>query len=205
MRVQQTTVYQFAELSDRAKERARDWYRYGALMDDWYETVYDDAVEIAGLMGIEIDQRSARTMGGSTVKHPAIYFSGFSSQGDGACFEGRYSYAKGSVAAVKAHAPLDKDLHEIASALQEVQRRHFYQLSASVKHTGRYYHEYCTEIQVWKENDLECPDLVDALRSFMRWIYQRLEAEHDYLLSDESVDESIVCNEYEFTLEGDRA
>ena len=32
-------VYQFNELSDRAKERAREWYREGALDYDWWENV----------------------------------------------------------------------------------------------------------------------------------------------------------------------
>lgn len=36
----------------------------------------------------------------------------------------------------------------------------------------------------------------------MRWIYKKLEQEHDYLLSDECVEENIKCNEVEFTEDG---
>jgi hypothetical protein len=200
----ETTVYTFAELTDAAKERARDWFRQG-MESDWYEFVYECADEVAGMLGIEIDRKSYKTMGGRTATSPAIYFSGFSSQGDGACFEGRYSYRKGALAAVKSEFPTDTDLHQIAKDLQEVQRRNFYQLSARVQHTGRYSHEYSTSIDVWKEDDIDCPELVDALRSFMRWIYKMLEAEYDYQTSDEQVDESILANEYTFTEEGDRA
>jgi hypothetical protein len=43
-----TTVYEFNELSDKAKEKARDWYRDGAFLDEWWLFTYEDA-ERAGL------------------------------------------------------------------------------------------------------------------------------------------------------------
>jgi len=30
-------VYRFEELSDKAKERAREWYREGGLYDKWWD------------------------------------------------------------------------------------------------------------------------------------------------------------------------
>lgn len=42
----ESTVYKFEELSDRAKERARDWYRQGALDYEWWDSVYEDAKRI---------------------------------------------------------------------------------------------------------------------------------------------------------------
>ena len=41
-----TTVYQFDELDDKAKERAREWYRAGALDYEWWESVYEDAAQV---------------------------------------------------------------------------------------------------------------------------------------------------------------
>ena len=38
------TVYQFDELSDSAKEKARDWYRLGAMDYEWWDYVYEDAI-----------------------------------------------------------------------------------------------------------------------------------------------------------------
>ena len=35
-------------------------------------------------------------------------------------------------------------------------------------------------------------DVKDALRSFMRWIYKQLNEEHDYLTSDEAIDEALA-------------
>ena len=93
-----TTVYTYAELSDAAKEKARDNYREGNLDYDWWESVYTDAIELAAVMGIEIGVRR----GG---KEPAIFFSGFCSQGDGACFEGTYRYKKGALKDLEATAP----------------------------------------------------------------------------------------------------
>lgn len=41
-----TAVYQFDELDNKAKERAREWYRAGALDYDWWESVYEDAAQV---------------------------------------------------------------------------------------------------------------------------------------------------------------
>lgn len=54
MKIIQTTVYTFDELSDKAKEKARDWYREGALDYDWWDSVYEDAANI-GLKISEFD------------------------------------------------------------------------------------------------------------------------------------------------------
>ena len=193
--IQIKTLYTFDELDDSAKETARQWYREGAFDWEWWD--FEDSKACGKILGIDIDK---------------IYFSGFASQGDGACFEGSYSYAKGAVKAIKAYAPTDKTLHQIAEDLQSIQRRYFYQLSASVKHSGHYYHENCTEISVSDDRDgygwdagIEAEDAItEALRDFMRWIYRQLESEYEYINSDEAVDESILINEYTFDEEGNR-
>src|ERR1700677_994185 len=41
-RIVETTVFQLGELSERARERARAWYREAAADDDWHECVFDD-------------------------------------------------------------------------------------------------------------------------------------------------------------------
>lgn len=37
------TVYTYNELSDDAKQRARDWYRRISEFDEWWESTYEDA------------------------------------------------------------------------------------------------------------------------------------------------------------------
>ena len=192
------TTYTFNELNELSKESARAWYREGSLGYDWSELVIDDAKTIGALIGIDIGK---------------VYFSGFSSQGDGACFEGSYQYKKGSVKAVKDHAPENSELHKIAQTLADIQKPYFYDLVATISHQGRYYHAHCTIVDVdCKDHDISrycdfafiaAHDAIsEVLRDYMRWIYRSLESEHDYLMSDEQVDESITCNEYEFNQNG---
>lgn len=47
MAVQKTyTVYKYDELSEKAKERARNWYAQGVFDFDWYDCIYEDAKNI---------------------------------------------------------------------------------------------------------------------------------------------------------------
>jgi hypothetical protein len=208
-RVMETTVYKFSELSDAAKEKAREWFRQGNLDYDWWEFVYDDVATIADLIGIDLRTRPVKLCGGGTRHEPCIFFSGFSSQGDGASWEGTYSYKEGSVEAVKDHAPRDNELLRIAEGLYEIQRRYFYKLSARVKHSGHYYHSGCMDIDVdfgnFNYNKDTDEELAQLLRDFADWIYKQLNNEYDYRMSDEAVDEDIEANEYEFDEGGHRA
>jgi hypothetical protein len=194
--IKEETVYSYDELSERAKQTALENLWQINTDYEWGDYIFDDAKECAKLIGIDIDD---------------IFFSGFSSQGDGAQFTGRYEYAPDGAKAIREHAPQDQELHKIADALQLIQRRHFYKLSASVSSSGRYSHEYCTDITVYDEHgadglyvDAETDETVtDLLRDFMRWIYSRLETEYEWQTSREVIEESIRANEYEFTADGE--
>ena len=209
------TVFAFDDLSDSAKEKARQWYREGAFDYDWWEFVYEDAIQCAEIMGIEIDTRATTRMDGKPgTGQPKIYFSGFSSQGDGACFDGHYAYTRGAAKKIRQHAPLDKELHAIADALQEAQKSAFYRLSATAKQSGHYSHSGCMSVDVRNTdsqgNDIGCTDeqesmVTQCLRDFADWIYSQLEKEYDYMNEDEQVDESIRANEYAFGEDGRRA
>ena len=185
-----------SEITDEGvKSEILDKYRHWNVEHlEWYEFVFEDAKEAGKRLGIDIDN---------------IYFSGFSSQGDGACFEGDYRYEKQSVKKIRDYAPLDKELAEIAQTLQAIQRPYFYQITAGVKHRGHYNHENCTVVDVYNNlneyninTDLE-DAITDALRDFMRWIYKSLEREYNYLTSDEAVAESLDANEYDFEFNED--
>lgn len=212
-RIVETTVFQFEELSDRAKEKARDWYRQHVFTDenDW-DSVYEWAETAGALMGIDIRQKAVKTMGGGTRYDPAIYFSGFSSQGDGASFDGYYSYAKGAAKALAKEfgdtSDASKELIRIATALQEVQRKNFYRLSATMTQHGRYYHSGCMSVDVVNSNGDNASDEIEGevtllMRDFADWIYKQLEKEHDYQMSAEAIDEAIIANAYEFNEDGE--
>jgi hypothetical protein len=150
-------------------------------------------------------------MGGGTRQKPCISFSGFWSQGDGACFEGRYAYAPRASRRIRDYAPQDTELHRIADTLQALQKLNFYQLTASFRQTGRYSHAYAMTFDV----DRDAPagqaiigstgdDLIAALRDLANWLYRALEREYEFQTSDETVDEGISANDYTFTAEGRR-
>jgi hypothetical protein len=116
-----------------------------------------------------------------------VYFSGFWSQGDGACFTGRIGYARNCARAVRDYAPQDETLHCIADRWQAMQKRCFYSLSGTVRQSGRYQHEYCTDFDL-SDNRGMYRDLPDGIeeeakeiaRDFMRWIYRALEREYEH-------------------------
>jgi len=192
MRTVEKVVYKLNELPDNVQETAIEKFREFNLSYEWWDNVYYDVEEIGKLIGIEIDK---------------IYFSGFCSQGDGACFEGSYYYQKQSVKKIMEYAPQDEDLHEIAKELYNIQRKYFYGLNARIKQSGHYMHEMCTQIDVYNDEGDYTPtesndSITESLRDFMRWIYKRLEDEHDYLQSDEAIKETIEANDYEFDIWG---
>ncbi len=55
---------------------------------DWWDSVYEQFVEKLSEMGIEVKTRPRKLRNGKTIYEPEIFFSGFWSQGDGACFAG---------------------------------------------------------------------------------------------------------------------
>jgi hypothetical protein len=205
----ETAVFAFDLLSDGAREKAREWYRQGHLDDDWWDTVYSDFEAICGILGIALKTTPVTLMGGGIRWKPCIYFRGFSSQGDGASFEvDCYSYARGSVARITAHAPKDEALHAIARRLADIQRRNFYRLYAHAEQRGFYCHENTMHIDVRRDDAEMTADaeetVSEAFRDLARWLYGCLQREYDYLQSDEMVDEAIVANAYTFTAAGER-
>lgn len=191
MRTIQVNAYKFDELSKEAQDKVVEWFKDINVQHDWYDFIYEDAKQVASLMGIDIHR---------------IFFSGFWSQGDGACFEGEYSYKKGSVKAVKEYAPTDETLHSIAESLSSIQKNRFYKLSAKVSHSGRYYHSRCTTIHVYEDGNYtsdENESLVsECLRDMMNWIYSQLEKEYEWQTERVAIEESIRSNGYEFTADG---
>lgn len=196
--VQQVVTYTIDELSPESREKALEKLRVDYPYGDWWDGVYEDAKEIGKLMGFDIDR---------------IYFSGFWSQGDGACFEGSLGYAKGCLKKVKEHAPQDEELHKLAERWQDIQRRYFYQISGQVSQRGHYSHSGCTHFSIdfgeWNgmstystEYDSAEDDVKQIVREFMDWIYKRLEEEYWFLVSDEQVLDMARANEYQFEEDG---
>lgn len=186
----------FDQLSDRAKEKARENERRHMLDYDWWDCVYEDAVRIGSLMGIEIDER---TRPGRKEPELSIYFSGFGSQGDGASFEGTYTPKPDAIKAIQ-NETNDEELLRIATeltVLQVVAKLSGHDLGdARIKTQGRYNHSGGMYVEVHDDLDeyvYEEP-LANLMRAFADWIYRSLERESEYLTSDECIDERL-CDE----------
>lgn len=185
-------LYQFDELEDKAKEVAREWFRKGYPDYDWWDTVYDDAKDIAKFFGVEIKD---------------IGFSGFWSQGDGACFTGTFRSAdliKTTEEHFKSEYPTEEWLHVLLRRLQTV--KHQEEALLEITARGHYSHSGTMDV-----DDPDCYyvlaealEIRSCLRSFADWIYAQLEKEYEYLCSDECVDETIRANEYWFLVDGSR-
>ena len=210
-RIIETTVYGIEELSGRAKEAARSWYRETCLDHEWYDFVYEDFETICRILGIALRTSPVKLMGGGTREKPHVFFAGFSSQGDGASFEGQYSHARGAAKGIRAHAPQDTELHRIADVLLSVQRPNFYQLTANIRQRGNYCHEYGMAIEVERDSPAGQPmtkdaedSVTEALRDLARWLYRQLRREYEHQTSDAVVDGVIGANCWTFSAEGRR-
>jgi hypothetical protein len=208
MKTAEVTIYNFSELSDGAKSKARQWWRDGpeSFHD---ETTLDDIHHCADLLGIQLSERSVPQRSGQVRSAPCFYYSGFSSQGDGASFTGTYRYQPGALRDIQAYAPKDVRLSEIAKRLQVVQRRNFYRLTAAVTQRGRYVHDQSMEIsvslnQVYEPSAADVEEIRDCLRAFARWAYRLLEREYEFQMSDEAVDDLLEINGFEFLGSGKR-
>lgn len=203
----------FAELSEKAKENARNKLRYSEhyLRHEWWDGVYEDAARVATILGLDI-MESRRSRNGKSFLDPAINFSGFSSQGDGACFHGEYAFNPKAVEEIKAYCS-DAELLRITTGLMTLQlTRRLLGLepfSATITTSGRYSHSGSMSVEVTSEGidaDSGEPEEIDEgledevtqlMRDFADWIYKSLEAEHDHLMSDDVVDEQLVDENFD--------
>ena len=200
MRQETVTIYTFDELSDDAKETARQMWRDGHLDYDWWEFIYDDFVCILEIIGYDVSERD-------------ILFSGFWSQGDGASFTGSYSYAKGAAKRIREYAPKDKELHAITDELCAMQRHNFYQVTGSIsRDLCMYVHENTMQCSVERDSDNyqgvtdDAEDTFsDCSRRLAQWLYSQLEWEYEFQMSDDVIEESIIANDAEFHDDGSLA
>lgn len=195
----ETKLFSFSELSEQAKAAAiesvrnSDWY----LDYDWFTSLKEDFNQILELIGFyDVDSK----------------FSGFWSQGDGASFTGRYSYEKGCLKAVKEYAPKDDALHELVESIATRQKPHFYKLECVIYSASIYCHAHTMQFEWAKDGDCfewrngyEQEEIEATFRGLANWYYEKLEAEYDYLMSDDALTNYIEANERRFTEDGKEA
>lgn len=207
-----TTVYQYAELNEEARERARDWYRQISSDDMfWSESPTEDFLELLKACGWDVDSKRG------------LQWSGFSSQGDGAAFKGSWHADLCKPDAWLADRPAaftdsdgkgqtcehNKRYHEAVAEIVALAAAHPGSWGA-VDH-GRSNFIQVDSFNVEEFEDDEPADLnalayelAEAARSLAQAFYWNLEAEWEYQNSDDVVADTIACNEYEFTPDGRR-
>lgn len=202
------TTHQFDELSEHAKSRAREWYRNGLEFDSEY--LLEEAKRLLDLLGFTDAE---------------IYYCGFWSQGDGACF----------VSSVDVQVLFDSLLGKKSfdgwkwllgdiDLTSYVNHRHLewfelildqldlLMLVVRCGPSNLYSHENTAYVD-WSCYGLVCTETGKRLEAIMkgieelrrdlcRAIYRALESEYEYQNADEQIDESIRCNEYEFYEDG---
>lgn len=194
---QSCTTYTFAELSEKAKNKAREAYTSDGYLDyDWWDGIYEDFEQVCTLLGINLTTRTVKLTGGKTREELNVYFSGFSSQGDGASFEGRYYFAPTASADIREQYSDDKELHRIADALTAMQlTQRLLGLEFFVAFIYAANNNLRVEIGDWGIEEIGEPDekqFRDLMMDLTAWLYAQLEVENDYLYSDECVDQYLV-------------
>lgn len=200
MRIIETKVYTFAELSPKAQEKALQFARELVDFSCSADYIIEDAKTIAALLGWSISE---------------VRYSGFYSQGDGAMFVGtmHHNANQHGVGGTSSYAPTDTALHDIATRWYMLQQSNEFALSADVRRSGRYSHEYCTEFDCYDSRTddgyVESSETEDKIkeiaRDFMRWIYKQLEDEYEFQTCDNMLKEMLDGNECEFTEDGNIA
>lgn len=182
----------------KRQEELLEKYRYiNVEWDDWSECVIEDFKTRLQDEGIRVDK---------------VYYSGFWSQGDGACFEG---------ALVDPERYLDRHYADQYPMIRKL-LEHGGRVYVSCDHRGRYYHEHSVSFSI--DNDelgdvLEQPtafhetivdqwqieldkelstfesDVASHWRGYMQDLYGELEEVYDHLTSDDAVWDTLVANE----------
>lgn len=178
MRTIKTKVYQFSELKEEAKNKALEHYRdINTMQDDWDFPITEDWESKLLALGY---------FGGK------VLYSGFGSQGDGACFTCEYVDLERYFKAHKIKKFKDLLAHDEEGTIKITHNaRYCYATSTTVEDTF-----YCEEAD-------ELTKLIEAEREELgNKIYKELESYYFELQEDEAVIDTIEANEYEFLEDG---
>jgi hypothetical protein len=194
----------FNALTARQRDEILDKYRDWNVYEGWHDYVYEEFKRDMDIIGIDVDD---------------MYFSGFSSQGDGACFEGRVNDWPKFLESVGYTCPALIALAAQAWGFSVVQRGHYYHenctsftsdmvspddYSESEMDEFVYAHSpYKTDIQnaafvaILKGYEFSAleTEFEKEFKRHMRALYSQLEAEHDHLTTDEAILDSLECND----------
>jgi hypothetical protein len=192
MRIIEIKAYQYNELSEKARERARAWYRQESANDLFdADCVIDDWKEKLEAYGFSA---------------PQISYSGFSYQGDGALFTTGYCDMGKLLKAIEPFTEdsLLRNARRIAGSLEVIILRR------SHRYTHKHNCEVDIDIRALRSSHSRIDQVLEALKdkiekfrlNLCTEIYNSLENEWNYQNSDEVIEDNIIANSHEFTQDG---
>ena len=137
---------------------------------------------------------------------PKIYFSGFSCQGDGACFE-----AECDLSEIVKHIPNKNDYRHLIPLIEDGQfnckieknsfgHHYSHERTRYIDLDSPFWHERCPRAAALCKELME--ELEEYRRDFSHQIYVALEQEWDGAMTDECIKEDISCNDLTFLEDG---
>lgn len=221
-RTKEVTVYKFEELSPKAKGVVRYWVNDNSWA--WWDSIYDDFMQVAAQFGFEIGTSSRTTSRGHVVREQHIWFE--QRYGWTAGFNARFRLLDAVQAEqrIKEYAPKDELLHRMAKVMcvdiakfAIVGLRHIIEQGdlwmdikgdeTGVNQDAEFtfndpdVEENMTPEQKTALLELQVTVLATAT-DLARWLARTLDAENDYRHSDDAVQEHCEANEYEFYEDG---
>jgi len=199
----------YAELSEKAKRKAVEWMQEsnGEHFDG--DCVIDEWKNLLGRLGF-IDVN--------------IFWSGFWSPGDGACFTGLWNalwldtldsaadYTSAARAKeITAYPEKIRGLFKLLDTVEDDDGMNDYEspivTKCTLTHRGLYTHENCIEFDFDTGNayptDEAMREFKEWCQDLMRMIYKDLEADYEWVTGEEYAVEEIECNDYNFNEEGE--
>lgn len=200
------TEFKFSELSDEAKDRARSKYNEDGLDYDWWDCTYEQFIATVACLGVTIQDQSMQFSGFCSQGDGASFKGSYAGDGESATARLTEHYERG---------PEDdqEEPFRTAAALDaltvEYELGYNRRWRADIQQDGRYSHSntmslsnvYLGGDRPWAawggEESVDLPDpemdaaeqtILALMRALADWLYAQLEAQSDYLQSDESID-----------------
>lgn len=172
MRTIRIKLYKFNELSEASQNKAIENLRDINVDYNWSKLSIEDHEERLSEAGFNT---------------PKVMFTGFSSQGDGACF---------TCERIDFSTFLEGKYKEL-------------DITANISHSWRYYFATSTTVNLEAGEEIS-DDLYNEIEKAIKEererlgndIYRSLEKEYEYLTGDEAIKETTLSNDYEFTSDG---
>lgn len=187
MKTKTIQLFQFDELSDDAKNTARAWFLEGSFDHDWYDCIYDMVAN--NLHGGAPDAFAAFPYVSSVTVNSFDL----------------YRRSIDITATIDYRSLLDACAKDFAGGKYVKGALKLYDMDY-IQYTNGNWHWYgsrhCAIFIAFVDT---LPEIKDIEQEIGEEVLSMFQTEADYRESDESVDENIRCNEYDFTETGKRA